>query len=62
MRDLGFFVLGLVALAALLLTAWGLWPLLLYAFAVSLVPLSLGMGVVATIVVLHFLANAVWRR
>ncbi len=62
MRELVFFVLALVALAALLLTAWGLWPLLVYAALVSLVPLSLGVGVVATIAVLHFLANVVWRR
>ena len=45
MRELIYFVLALVALAALLLTAWGLWPLLLYTLAVSLVPLSLGVGV-----------------
>ena len=62
MRELIYFVLALVALAALLLTAWGLWPLLLYTLAVSLVPLSLGVGVVATIAVLHFLANVMWRR
>ena len=62
MRGFGFFVLGLVALGALLLTAWALWPLLLYAALVSLVPLSLGAGVVATIAVLHFFANVVWRR
>ena len=55
-------VLALVALGALLLTAWGLWPLALYAALVSLVPLSLGVGVVATIAVLHFIANVVWRR
>ena len=62
MRGFVFAVLALVALGALLLTAWGLWPLVLYATLVSLVPLSLGVGVVATIAVLHFMANVVWRR
>ena len=62
MRELVLFVLALVLLGALLLTAWGLWPLLLYAAVVSLVPLSLGVGVVATIAVLHVMANVVWRR
>lgn len=62
MRGFVLAVLALVALGALLLTAWGLWPLVLYAALVSLVPLSLGVGVVATIAVLHFMANVVWRR
>ncbi|MCY4507697.1 MAG: hypothetical protein OXG35_12175 [Acidobacteria bacterium] len=62
MREFVFFVLALVLLGALLLTAWGLGPLLLYAAVVSLVPLSLGVGVVATIAVLHVMANVVWRR
>ena len=62
MRKLGFFALLLVFLGALFLSAWGLWPLLLYAAAVALVPLSLGVGVVATIAVLHLIANVAWRR
>lgn len=62
MREFVFFVLLLVFLVALFLAAWGGWPLLLYAAAVSLVPLSLGAGVVATIAVLHLIANVMWRR
>ena len=62
MREFVFFVLLLVFLGALFLAAWGLWPLLLYAAVVSLVPLSLGAGVVATIAVLHLIANVMWRR
>jgi hypothetical protein len=62
MREFVFFVLVLVVVGALFLAAWGLWPLLLYAAVVSLVPLSLGVGVVATIAVLHLIANVMWRR
>lgn len=62
MREFVFFLLVLVALGALFLAAWGLWPLLLYAAVVSLVPLALGVGVLATIAVLHFIADVVWPR
>ena len=62
MRAFAFVVFALVALGALLLAIWAGWPLLLYAVVVSLIPVSLGLGVVATIAVLHFMANAVWRR
>ena len=62
LREFVFFVLVLVVLGALFLAAWGGWPLLLYAAVVWLVPLSLGVGVVATIAVLHVIANVVWRR
>ena len=62
MTEFVFLVFLLILLGSLFLVAWGGWPLLVYAAAVSLMPLSLGVGVVAMIAVLHFTANVMWRR